>query len=67
MSARPPVLVISIPLEGEASIRLDAKTLGDERRLRGWLRRSRQLVHLQNALEGLLDDLDEADERKAAV
>ena len=64
---RPPALLIRIPLEGEASITLDAKTLGDDRQLRSWLRRTRQLVHLQNALEGLLDELDAVDERRAAA
>jgi hypothetical protein len=59
--------VIRVPLEGDASITLDAKCREDEMRLRRWLRRTRRIVHLQNALEGLLDDLDAFDEQKAAA
>jgi hypothetical protein len=60
-------LVIRVPLEGEASIVLEARTREDELRLRAWLRRTRRIEHLQHALEGLLDELDEYERGKAAA
>jgi hypothetical protein len=64
---RVPVLVIHVPLEGEAEIRLDARTREDELRLRTFLRRTRRIEHLQHALAVLLDELDDFDRWKAAA
>lgn len=66
MMRRAPELVIRLGLESEVSIVFEAATREDEMRLRRWLRKTRRLVHLQHALEGLLDDLDLHDERRAA-
>jgi hypothetical protein len=66
VSARRPTLVIRLPLEGDVVVRLEAATIEDERRLRSWLRRTRRLELLQHALQGILDDLDALDERRAA-
>jgi hypothetical protein len=67
VKGRRPALVIRVPLEGEAEIRLDARTREDELRLRSWLRKTRRLEHLQHALAVLVDELDDYDRWKAAA
>jgi hypothetical protein len=62
---RPPSVVIELPLEQPGRITLVAHTLEDERRLRVWLRRSREFQRLPGILARLLDDLDDADRMAA--
>jgi hypothetical protein len=60
-----PTLWVELPLEGTGRVWLHADSREDELRLRAWLRRSRELRVLPEALERLLDDLDESEDRAA--
>ena len=66
MTPRRPTLVIHLALEGDVRVWLEAATVEDERRLRAWLRRTRRLELLQHALQNILDDLEEIEERRVA-
>jgi hypothetical protein len=61
-----PALVIHIPYEGVAELRLIASTAEDEHALRIWLRRSRSLRELPDSVIDLLDALDGLDFPRAA-
>jgi hypothetical protein len=63
MRAPEPRVVIEIPLEGKAGIRIDARTREDELRLRAWFRAAlRRRLPLSDELERWLDDLDVLEE-----
>jgi hypothetical protein len=61
-----PALVIVLPLEGSSELRLLAHNYEDERALRAWLRSSRVLEDLPDAVLALLDFLDDLDWPEAA-
>jgi hypothetical protein len=61
-----PALVLVLPLEQSAGMRLDACTREDELRLRAWLRRTGALRALPRIVTRALDELDEQDLRRAA-
>jgi hypothetical protein len=64
---RAPRLVIELELEREhARVALDVATFEDARRLRVWLRGSSCVDGLPLIVEALLDELDRADEDRAA-
>lgn len=54
----PPAVVVVVPLEGRGSIHLICDTAEDERRLRSWLRRSRELSATVAEADWLFDQLD---------
>lgn len=60
LSTDPPALLISLALEGEATVELQAATPRDERRLIAWLRRTDVINDLPLAIAAHLDRLDEA-------
>jgi hypothetical protein len=59
-------LVVVLPLEQPAGIRVDARSHEDELRLRCWLRKSSALRALPAVVTCVLDELDEQDRRRAA-
>lgn len=61
-----PRLLVTVPLEGNPSILVDARSFEDELALRGWLRHSGHLDWLAAVLSQLLDDLDDQDATEAA-
>jgi hypothetical protein len=63
---RRPSLRVEIAIEGVPVLHFLADSEEDEQRLREWLRQACPLIDLAASFEGILDDLDAWDERKAS-
>jgi hypothetical protein len=63
--SRVPRLLVTVPLEVDPSLVVDAHSFEDELALRGWLRHSGYLDHVADVLVQLLDDMDACDAEQA--
>jgi hypothetical protein len=58
--ARPPALILCVPLEQPAQYCIDAVSYEDQHRLVSWARRAQVVETLADDLRRLLEQLDEA-------